>query len=815
MLYVVGKEMKKEYIIDNIEKLINGEICEFQICEEVSSTVDSFMENTTIRLINTYKKYQVGECGKSDYLVSLRNFMIVFQAKLRIKDTNIIENNHFGIHKDSSGFRYYATYDIPKYIKYELFVKDAFISFGTQEAKRESRYSLRTNGYVKELTGFDFFKSIEQKLCVYGALNTPAGYTTLVSMPTGGGKSLITQAVGYANEGLSIVVVPTVSLAIDQERVAKSTLKIKSDNEIFYYDSKKNNIAQISDAILKKKAKLLFISPEALIKNDQFRKLLQQANKNRYINNLIIDEAHIVVAWGDFFRVDYQCLGPWRSDLLKVNPDIRTFLLSATFQDDTVTTLKKIFVNDEKWIEIRCDSLRKEPRYIMIKADGYCDKCSRVLELVNKLPHPMILYVNAPYAAKKWKEYLEKYGYNNIKTFTGETKSEERKTLIDEWAKNKYDLMIATAAFGVGVDKPDVRSVIHLYMPENPDTYYQELGRGGRDGLPCLSVMCIDKADIVSGYKNVSKVLTTEKLCGRWWSMFTNNKNQWQNGLIAILASTKPNYSKTNYFEEGNDTDEKWNINVLLLLNRYEQIKIVALDLDQHNRYIFTVKILNDQITSNTDENKKLFDSIREDELLKSKKAIDLIKKAIENDAKECWSTMFYDTYSLVSEYCPGCNQHCNRVADELNRFPLLVDVKGPEKNLLMSMKDFFSNTNEVLIISKQKKMELIEKYLPDVVVCENIENIENIEKIQRPGINYMNFAEFRVLQMSNNFFYISGLVLVIYSEDQDKALSEYNTIVKYLDKDRYVIHVSKFDFCISKSSSKKISDRIDGIVIR
>ena len=241
------------------------------------------------------------------------------------------------------------------------------------------------------MTGFKEFKSIEQKLCVYGALNTPETYTTLVSMPTGGGKSLVTQAISYEKTGLSIVVVPTVSLAIDQERVAKKNIRISQDGEIFCYYSGSKNIEKISNAIKNQTAKLLFISPEALIKNEHFKELISYANSLRYIKNIIIDEAHIVVAWGDFFRVDYQCLGPWRRDLLKVNPDIRTFLLSATFKDDTVITLKKMFSEPGKWLEIRCDALRKEPRFIMVKAKSYKEKRAKVLNLINIMPKPLIL----------------------------------------------------------------------------------------------------------------------------------------------------------------------------------------------------------------------------------------------------------------------------------------------------------------------------------------------------------------------------------------------------------------------------------------
>lgn len=805
--------MNKEYLINTVESIVNGEseTIDYRKADLQDTVVDSFMKNTVARLIKTYSNYSKGICGDSEYLVSLRNFMLVFQTSLRL-DRIDITNNQFGLYENSLTHEYYAAYDIPNKIKFDLFVKDAFINVGTVEPERETKYFLKTNGYIDRITGFHYFKSMEQKLCVYGALNTPAGFTTLVSMPTGGGKSLVTQALGYETNGLSIVIVPTVSLAMDQERTAKNNIKCAKEKEIFCYYSGVKNFEEISDAIKNQTARLLFISPEALIKNEQFQQLIQSANSNKYIKNIVIDEAHIVVAWGDFFRIDYQCLGPWRIELLKVNPSIRTYLLSATFRDDTVSILKRMFSTEDKWIEIRCDSLRREPRFILEKAKNYYDKRQCVLGLVNLLPRPMILYVNAPYEAKQWKEYLEKQGYGNIKIFTGETKSDERKELIDAWAADEYELMIATSAFGVGVDKADVRSVIHLYVPENPDVYYQELGRGGRDGLPCLSVMCIEDGDINTGAKYVTKVLTKGTFWGRWWSMYRNPQNQWQGGFIAIMASTKPNYNKINYFEEGNDTDEKWNINVLLLLSRYQQIEIVGLDLDGQNKYIFTIKIMNDLLMQDTDESKQLFEDIRKRESAKAQSAFRLLKNAIEKEDKLCWSIMFSDIYPLVSEYCPGCNCHESRIADELKRFPLLVDVTGPEKQLSAEMLKFFSDTNEAFIITDDQYTQIINEYTPDVVVCEDI---EQVDQIIIPNINYMNFAEFRDLQVHDNGFYISGLIMTFYSSNPDLAKAEYQIMYKYINKYRYVIHVARKDFVISSSSGKMLSEQICGTVIK
>lgn len=804
--------MDKKRIIDNIEKLVNGEIKGWEVSkEDDTDVVENALENVTIRLINSFEKYQNGIAGLSDYLSALRSFMISFQTELRVDDQGLLEKNSFGIHFNPSIQKYYATYETPDYIKNKSFVEKTFINIGTDIPQNSSIYCLHTNEYITELTGFERFKSMEQKLCVYGALNTPAGYTTLISMPTGGGKSLITQVISYEKKGLSIVIVPTVSLAIDQERVAKKNIKISTDEEIFCYYSGCKNFGKILDAIRKQTARVLFVSPEALIKNDRFQELISEANAIRYIRNIIIDESHIVVAWGDFFRVDYQCLSPWRRDLMRTNPDIRTFLLSATFKDDTVTTLKKMFSEEGKWIELRCDSLRKEPHFILVKSGSYKDKKRKVLDLVNVMPKPMILYVNSPYEANRWKTFLQDYGYYNINTFTGETKSDERLKLIDQWSKNQYEIMIATSAFGVGVDKPDVRSVIHLYVPESPDSYYQELGRGGRDGLQSLSIMCIETDDVSKAFNHVSKVLTTEKLWGRWWSMYRNPANMWSGGEIVIFASTKPNYSRINYFEEGNDSDEKWNINVLLLLSRYELIRISSIELDDNNKYIFTIRVLNERITVDDQETYDLFNTIRDKEASKSLSAFVLMRTAIERESQNCWSSMFYETYPLVSEYCPGCGQHEEVVCDELDRFPLLVDAEGPKKELSSEMQAFFSETHEALLITNEPRKQIIDRYKPDIIICKNESGYN--EEID-PSLIYVNYQELRILMKYDKGFFVSGLIMSIYSDDKNEALEEYQIVKKCVKKGSAVIHIADDDFSISKSSGKTISLDIDGRVV-
>ena len=123
--------------------------------------------------------------------------------------------------------------------------------------------------------------------------------------------------------------------------------------------------------------------------------------------------------WGASFRVDSQCLEAWRKKLLLTNPSIRTILLSATFENKCVDVLKKLFSDGIKWIEVRCDALRHEPRYILLKEKGYKKKDKKTVELVRKLPHPMIIYVAKPDDAERIKGLLAKNGINNVCTYTG------------------------------------------------------------------------------------------------------------------------------------------------------------------------------------------------------------------------------------------------------------------------------------------------------------------------------------------------------------------------------------------------------------
>ena len=137
--------MDKEQIVDHVEKLINGEVEEYILLRDGdANVVESALENVVIRLINTYKKYCAGEAGLSDYMSSLRNFMLSFQTELRVEDHGVLDHNYLGIHFNPSSQKYYATYKTPDYVKYKSFVEKTFVNMGSAVPESSSPYCLHT-----------------------------------------------------------------------------------------------------------------------------------------------------------------------------------------------------------------------------------------------------------------------------------------------------------------------------------------------------------------------------------------------------------------------------------------------------------------------------------------------------------------------------------------------------------------------------------------------------------------------------------------------------------------------------------------------
>ena len=783
----------------NSTDLLNGDNVNTAVADRMINAYQRFMSN------QTFEKQIEFEC-------SLRNFLLYLKTSVTIKGYNLLTPNRFGLKVNYSNNSIYANFELPNYVN-ETFVRTTFDNQQVQKVADDTVIKA-VNPYIYKLTKQKFrtFKSIEQQLAVMGALRVPAGYTAMVAMSTGGGKSLITQTVSYQyDNSLTIIIVPTISLMLDQQRNASSIIKPDNKKEIMYYHSG-CNVDELISALDKNLVRMLFISPEALIKNIRIQDSILKANSKGYLKNLVIDEAHIIIEWGASFRVDFQCLDSFKRLLVKDNPSLRTYLLSATFSKKVVDNLKMFYGDDDRWIEIRLDALRKEPRFDIIKCNSYTEKHDRIKELVCKLPRPMIIYVNSPDDAEKVQHELAKVGFDNTRIFTGKTKSIDRERIINEWISDKFDLMIATCAFGVGVDKKDVRTVIHSYIPSSADQYYQECGRGGRDGLPCLSVMLYTDDDIKATMSMTQKVLTVEKLCGRWFSMLNNRKTNIRLDSIVIDTSVKPNYSDTDsFYVDVNNADITWNVYVILLLRRARMIEITDVKYSD-DRYIFNIRLIDKRIRFDCEQTIEIFNSIRDDESKSIYMEIKELTSKLRRVGKSCWSSMFNDIYLLTEEYCAGCNNHNDIRSERGNHFPLKKPIFYPVSIPEGKLCDVMTGTKEMLIICEEDSYEIIQNLLigADIIIIPDESELAFRllnSKIIKPTQYCMGYSEFFDLSRMNSYYYLSGNIVFYIGDDQELAERVLN--ISH-DKEYNRVYVVNSDFYIAKRN-KNISELVNG----
>lgn len=783
----------------NSTDLLNGDNVNTAVADRMINAYQRFMSN------QTFEKQIEFEC-------SLRNFLLYLKTSVTIKGYNLLTPNRFGLKVNYSNNSIYANFELPNYVN-ETFVRTTFDNQQVQKVADDTAIKA-VNPYIYKLTKQKFrtFKSIEQQLAVMGALRVPAGYTAMVAMSTGGGKSLITQTVSYQyDNSLTIIIVPTISLMLDQQRNASSIIKPDNKKEIMYYHSG-CNVDELISALDKNLVRMLFISPEALIKNIRIQDSILKANSKGYLKNLVIDEAHIIIEWGASFRVDFQCLDSFKRLLVKDNPSLRTYLLSATFSKKVVDNLKMFYGDDDRWIEIRLDALRKEPRFDIIKCNSYTEKHDKIKELVCKLPRPMIIYVNSPDDAEKVQHELAKVGFDNTRIFTGKTKSIDRERIINEWISDKFDLMIATCAFGVGVDKKDVRTVIHSYIPSSADQYYQECGRGGRDGLPCLSVMLYTDDDIKATMSMTQKVLTVEKLCGRWFSMLNNRKTNIRLDSIVIDTSVKPNYSDTDsFYVDVNNADITWNVYVILLLRRARMIEITDVKYSD-DRYIFNIRLIDKRIRFDCEQTIEIFNSIRDDESKSIYMEIKELTSKLRRVGKSCWSSMFNDIYLLTEEYCAGCNNHNDIRSERGNHFPLKKPIFYPVSIPEGKLCDVMTGTKEMLIICEEDSYEIIQNLLigADIIIIPDESELAFRllnSKIIKPTQYCMGYSEFFDLSRMNSYYYLSGNIVFYIGDDQELAERVLN--ISH-DKEYNRVYVVNSDFYIAKRN-KNISELVNG----
>jgi len=332
---------------------------------------------------------------------------------------------------------------------------------------------------LKNVFGYDSFRPLQQQI-ISNVLNKK---DSLVVMPTGGGKSICYQVPALLFEGLTVVISPLISLMKDQvEQLRQLGVKTALLNSSLSPEDYKQNFKDVEN----NSAKLLYLAPESLVKND-----ITNLLSNVKVDCLTVDEAHCISEWGHDFRKDYRLLGNFR----KKFPEAVCLALTATatpkVQDDIITNLK--MKNAEKFIA----SFNRKNLFLQVipKRNAY----KQTLDFLNEHKDQSgIIYCFSRKQVDNLAEDLSLEGFS-VKPYHAGLSDKERNINQDLFIKDEVQIIVATIAFGMGINKSNVRFILHHDLPKNIESYYQEIGRSGRDGV---------KADclLLYSYSDISKI---------------------------------------------------------------------------------------------------------------------------------------------------------------------------------------------------------------------------------------------------------------------------------------------------------------------
>lgn len=328
---------------------------------------------------------------------------------------------------------------------------------------------------LKEVWGYDAFRPLQQPI-IDAVLS---GRDTLALLPTGGGKSICYQVPALCLPGLTLVVSPLIALMQDQvEQLEERNVPAKA----LHSGLQRKEIEQILQQCVNGKVKLLYLSPERL-KTDLFLGHLPYLN----ISLLAVDEAHCISQWGHEFRPSYREIADVRP-YLKQSP---VLAVTATATPQVAQDITEQLKMDDAQ-HFQGSFHRDNLKYIVIE-DSY--EMDRLLQVVKGVRGSQIIYTQSRFRTAEIARHLQQRGIPALFYHAG-LSAREREDRQRKWIRGEVSIMVATNAFGMGVDKADVRAVIHMDMPISPEAYYQEAGRGGRDGKPAFAVLIYDQQSI-------------------------------------------------------------------------------------------------------------------------------------------------------------------------------------------------------------------------------------------------------------------------------------------------------------------------------
>lgn len=331
------------------------------------------------------------------------------------------------------------------------------------------------HGILKQYWGYDSFRPMQEDI-INSALQKK---DTLALMPTGGGKSICFQVPAMATDGLCLVVSPLIALIKDQVQ----NLNSKGIKALAVYSGMSYQQIDISlDNAIYGDFKFLYVSPERL-----HTPLFKERVRRMQINYLVVDEAHCISQWGYDFRPAYLEI----KEIKNIIGNVPVIALTATATKSVAEDIMRILGFEEKNV-ISSGFERKNLSYVVRNVD---DKFGNMLKVCNGVPGTGIIYVRERKRCEEISSFLRQNGITADFYHAGLSK-ELRNAKQDAWKNDQIRVIVATNAFGMGIDKPDVRFVVHYDLPDSLEAYFQEAGRAGRDGKRSYATLLWNSTDI-------------------------------------------------------------------------------------------------------------------------------------------------------------------------------------------------------------------------------------------------------------------------------------------------------------------------------
>jgi ATP-dependent DNA helicase RecQ len=439
--------------------------------------------------------------------------------------------------------------------------------------------------------GFSTYTSDGQRQAARAAVTAPPGSTLITCLPTGQGKTEVALAAVIpavrTGGGIAVIVVPTVVLAQDMERRLR---KHFPGVPRFAYTGSLDDTskAQLRRAIREGRQPVVVAAPEAVMTG--LGAALDVAAVEGRLTHLVIDEAHLVEQWGASFRPEFKGIAGKRRHWLAAAPAGRalvTIAMSATLTSEQIRVLEESFGGPGPVEVVWASSTRREPAYFLEAYNNREERQEAVLTAVGRLPRPLILYTTTREAATEWFELLKSGGYDRVAKLDGDSSDSERIDVVmglrgtdaeGATVPTRYDIAVGTSAFGLGLDIPDVRSVVHATIPETIDRYYQEVGRAGRDRCASVAYLAAyispgrqERADDNRIAQSVNDIqLMTGELSWQHWHAMRLEATTVGDRLCIDLSRYRPGLPGETR------RNEQWNASLLYLMERAGLIELHA-----------------------------------------------------------------------------------------------------------------------------------------------------------------------------------------------------------------------------------------------